>query len=1713
MLNPIETATNIEKSFRDYIQSTFSIADSEYTKAFQFALKETGQVSKGPYLELSSSFETGATMRELVDHGKACEMFTSLEDCSEQEKEIKLDRPLYLHQQEALEKAREMHSLVVTTGTGSGKTECFLLPILDALLCEEQQGTLSDGVRAIIIYPMNALANDQIKRMRAILKSHPGIRFGLYNGNTRHEQKDALKAYGETHKNPDGSKASPLPNEAISREVMQEKPPHILITNYSMLEYMLLRPKDDAVFWNARLRYVILDEAHTYRGAMGIETSLLIRRLVARIPSTKKPQFILTSATLGTKEENVEIVNFAEQLCGTQYSEHDVIRSRTTDPKLYERLEYPPSLFTALSRKQDSVSKLLSVYNADYSPDRSDAEKIYEFTLHCDLFARIKNLCKKPITVSQLKAELNKEISITEEEIISAIDVFSKAFKDSTFLLKARYHFFIRTLEGAFATIGRRKEIYLNRLNSVQHQEEQVAVFEIAICTDCGRLAVVGKVEEGKLTQRSSKAYDNSIEYYVIKEPNDTDWFEDEERGSMNTTEDDFIICSKCGACASELTNSQRIPCEHQLSDFVRVHHASRTASERIKCPACGFGEFRRFYLGSEAATAVLGTTLFEQLPEYEEIVEAVDIGNKQSIFGNTIKNNIRKVVRARQFLCFSDSRSEAAFFATYMESSYKEFLRRRGIWHVAEMLMEQGRHRVPVREFALELIHYFESKDTFIEPYTRDTLSVESRSNAWIALLNEMYNARRSTGLSWMGRLYFSFNKNNDDIVSSFCSWLDTQGYAQDPKDVKALLDLLVQDIVYSGALNAGKEYTLNDAEREYIFYAPKQKFMILSKSSSTSGKNWITGWCGWKKPNGSYYQNSRIARIIKVLGCSEEFANDVLEAYWTNVLDLGRGEEFAINACDFDVVIGGEHHGLEYYICNKCGRITPFNSKNTCVSVKCSGKLTSFDVHEYYANNHYANLYKSTQMKPLFIREHTAQLSRDMQSKYQQDFIDKKLNALSCSTTFEMGVDIGSLETIYLRNLPPSPANYVQRAGRAGRSNDSSAFVLTFARLSSHDFTYYKDPLSMISGKISAPVFRIENEKIINRHIFSVAISSFLLENPDIYNGDDRSVFLNEYGYEKLVQYLNPVPEHLHNLLLASIPKELHESLHILDKQWVDKLLGKNGVLTIAVNDYKETVSEMQKAIGQARRNKDDDEASRWSRALRDFRASKDDGKGKRSLIDYLVRNNVLPKYGFPVDTVELLLSPTSLGRNSSDSVQLSRDLQIAIAEYAPGSEIVADGHLYRSRYIRKTLGKNVNSGWEEGLYAECPNVLCNQLNFVKYLSKRESRQCNSCHQNIPANKWHYTIEPRKGFLTDQKEYPVPMHRPDKNYKTDDFYIGDPYRKQIGKYVFEINGQQVTLESTSNDSLVVIGDTRYKICPFCGYADENELPADHKDVYGRKCSYSGTGTIQKQLSHDFKTDVAMITFQDNSASDLNTMLSVLYAMLEGLSQQMSIERSDIKGCLYRVSSTYGLIFALILYDAVAGGAGHVRRLVTQNGQPFKQVLNKAFQITKECSCDSSCYQCLRNYHNQKLHDQLSRKLAENFFAKWIGDPVFIEQTVVTSTEDEHSSFDIVKISDGIVNVLDYQTWEKIASTFQIPGRVYEWDQYQIHLSNSKLLPEILVDGTSLDALVAWEEARVIVMEEATQNIINLIENTGWKIFSADDDPLSIASAFMEVD
>ncbi|MBQ9694974.1 MAG: DEAD/DEAH box helicase, partial [Oscillospiraceae bacterium] len=720
--DPITASEEIKQSFIDYITTSLRISDAEYAKLFRKELEREGFVAKGPYLDISGSYKTGATLHELMAEGVASPLFEALEPIEEQDRELQLDRPLYTHQEQALRKADAGRSLVVTTGTGSGKTECFLIPVINALLREKEQGKLDNAVRAIVIYPMNALANDQMKRMRKLLKNYPDITFGLYNGNTRHTQSDAEADY----KRANGKDRKPLENELISRERMQEKPPHILITNYSMMEYMMLRPKDDRVFSGAKLRFIILDEAHIYKGTTGMETAMLMRRLRARISTRDTVQYILTSATLGGKEADGEITQFAKTLCDVPFCPEDIIRSEDGMPPMKDRLSFPPELFSELADGTHPVSKVLAGYQAgSYAQGSSSAEQLYDLLLHSDLFAQLVSNTRSPVSLSELCRRMN---GMRMEQVKDLITVCTMAEKDGSSLIKARYHFFVRALEGAYITLNTPKQLFLQRQEMiVQPDGKEQKVFEIAVCPDCGRLALAGKINmDGYLKQvaRKTERDPKACDYFLLVDKDFEEICEDEADEESNADpigENDFAVCACCGKLGSKADLRFGSFCECDSPEHFYLKRVERTKTGIAKCPACGFGNLRAFYLGGDAATSVLGTELFEQLPdqivkqpEEQEQNEAPAAGAFK-LFSASRKPKQIVTHNMRQFLCFSDSRSEAAFFANYMEKSYQEFLRRRAILHVSEKLKEEGITKISVPAFVRRLTRFFDEKKTFL--------------------------------------------------------------------------------------------------------------------------------------------------------------------------------------------------------------------------------------------------------------------------------------------------------------------------------------------------------------------------------------------------------------------------------------------------------------------------------------------------------------------------------------------------------------------------------------------------------------------------------------------------------------------------------------------------------------------------------------------------------------------------------------------------------------------------------------------------------------------------------------------------------------------------------------------------------------------------------------------------------------------------------------
>ena len=442
--NPIERSQYINSQYKEYLRSSFEFKTSKLQKLFEQQL-EVEDLFKGPYVDLNLPFKRGMSLDEMIADGAVCKSFRRLGD-------MNFERSLYSHQEESIRHICSGRSAIITTGTGSGKTESFLYPILNELMSDVEKGNMEVGVRAIFLYPMNALVNDQIDRVRKILTQCHEITYGFFTGETKESvPKNYREKYGAEND-------TFIPeNELVSREEIRKNPPHLLFTNYSMLEYLLIRPNDYSIFAPERLnnwKFVVLDEAHSYYGSLGIELSLLMRRLTGLAPN--KPRFILTSATLGEQgKSESEIVNFARSLTSASFDIQDIIFSKRillSSSKLSYTIDAGD--YSEIKKSKNDIQTVRTIGNRYKNVDSMDLKSyLYElFVGDKNVFHLYEILKDGSKSFKSILASFNNQI--TSEQLIDLIDLINMAEKDGIGIFDLKYHSFVRPLAGAYITLG-----------------------------------------------------------------------------------------------------------------------------------------------------------------------------------------------------------------------------------------------------------------------------------------------------------------------------------------------------------------------------------------------------------------------------------------------------------------------------------------------------------------------------------------------------------------------------------------------------------------------------------------------------------------------------------------------------------------------------------------------------------------------------------------------------------------------------------------------------------------------------------------------------------------------------------------------------------------------------------------------------------------------------------------------------------------------------------------------------------------------------------------------------------------------------------------------------------------------------------------------------------------------------------------------------------
>lgn len=1591
--DPIHAAREIERSYRSYISSTIHFARKDLQQQLKTLLDTPGYLSKGPYLEATPPYIGESSTAELVNEGLLCPSMLCLGDGDPET--FDTNRKLYKHQVKALRLAREHKNFIVTTGTGSGKTECFLLPIIDDLLNEIESFGPRPGVRAMILYPMNALANDQMKRLRGLLKGLP-ITFGRYTGETKNSQKDALEQWHSD--NPEG--CEPMPNEYISREHMRNEPPNILLTNYSMLEYLLLRPEDEAFFSGAftnSWRHIAIDEAHMYSGALGTEIAYLLRRLKARIFSNSKNahhlQCYATSATIGSSEpqELRKVAKFASDLFGEPFDENvenSVILGATNNPISDLKPiwgELPAKTWSDLRElvlaNQLTKDALLSILDqfvpeqelkaiADIEDPRLGLGSILLGELNTGRLVEEISQGLIDLTPNNEGAQTNSITSLGASMLTDMVEVLSSAQRSAgVSILNSRYHAFLRGPEGLFINLDSTSLDGVKKISAqASDGDYAIPIYELAACRHCGEAYLLGNEVVDRAAgckwldpkpqgedPRDPECYDPRVYYRLVHTIED-----------VCEKEESMWLCPKCGSLHNDGTGGFH---RFEHPPVNRLLIAKGTADEdHSSCPHCRYSSdnaIQPMRVSPEAIGSIVCYDLVREIPPFDSPIAA----NAKKTAFSRFASKQAKSQRGGSVICFSDKRQDAAYFAPAMERTYNDITVRQIIREAVEDLYD-GKHGV----LPSDIYDWYQSVGS--KKYKGLYKDSSPRNVAYALILGELMTDSHRNSLEGLGVLRIEpteFIKGFDDaageVIRERMSLLDPKSYSWLTfEDYYIFTRHCLESLRRDGGLKVP-----TGAAELLACRTRTQPKTIVARTSSSNAR--IISFIG----NSVGSENGRSAFVRKYarerhgINVSREQASNLLSdihifltEYLGYLSELGQKvihDEGAGFSLDMNLWQLYPHTSMDkVYVCDTCGCEYHWDHQSVCPTFRCQGKLVESTFASVYdKDRHYKQAYCDEPL-PIQIEEHTAQLSPDKARDIQEKFLQGDVNVLSCTTTFELGVDVGDLRAVFMRNVPPTTANYTQRAGRVGRRAGKPGFAVTFARLRSHDLTLYRNPERIIKGDTPVPSCYLDNASIASRHVFAVALSEYFRYARDVYGEDISHVYHSfldltqdqPIGLERFRDYLEQQPESICQQLTSifSTSTEAEKELGITDWSWTSSLVSQDEGRLVRVHDLKrDDYHNLEEAAEIYREAGEDFKLSGVNRAMGSYK--------KQPTIGVLAENGVLPKYGFPTDLVELHI-PELDTKVSGNPLRLQRGLRQAIREYAPGNEIIANKKVWRSVGIRKRKNQDL----EVRRFGRCPS--CGA--FVWPIDNESDETiCKSCGEEVKVT--NKMLIPSEGFFAELVDTNKALRRPrSKGSIRIEFCHSELDESSREELIFP-NGK-ITLRSSKNGLMCAFnpnGSSGYYYCRYCGSA----APGNDKEMRHKPGCELKHATRYQALGAAFTSDVLELKFEFEQYHHApnEDWESLSWAIYTAAVNALEIPEMEIGATFYPNDAGS---YSILLYDNVPGGAGHSLTLAGR----CDEIIRSSYNLVAGCTCgeDTCCYSCLCNYYNQARQNLLSR-------------------------------------------------------------------------------------------------------------------------------------------
>lgn len=1580
------------------------------------------------------------------------------------------DRFPYVHQIQSWKILAEEppKSLIVTSGTGSGKTECFMVPILDRLAREQEQlGSQLVGVRALFLYPLNALINSQRDRLLAWTNGFGNkVRFCLYNGLTP----ETLPA-GAVAQNA---------SEIQDRKSLRASPPPILVTNATMLEYMLVRTQDAAILEKSKgkLEWIVLDEAHSYIGSQAAELALLIRRVIHAFGvSSENMRFVATSATIGDPEgpAGVHLREFLAQIAGVDISRVYLVSANRQIPTL-------PGINESKSLSLESLHAIDAAL--DESPNRYQAlagqaiaKKIRSrfVSQRASPIARLSEVC------TDIFGPAPSYTLAQQQQALAWLDlVTSTVDADGSPFLPLRAHLFHQTLTGLWSCADSRcpdkkgselddpawhfGQIFLGPRN---HCTCGAPVYEFASCDECGAIYLLAEEKNGVVTQAISESVVDEFELEL-------DESETEDREDSPNLQDrrsrSMLIANRNLPHAGVMHLHRRTRRIVEGSDpealAITVHEDS---GEGLDCPACGESEplFRKARVGAPFLLGGLLPTLLEYAPDGESPAD--------------------RPYRGRRLLTFSDSRQGTARLAAKLQQDAERTKTRGLIYH--HVLKESAPNTDALTDIQTQIQGYEQILATPNMPEVAKTPLVQmiKAAQAKAALASkpspvsfatlQAAIAQEGHDFRWMLNTYQGYSQalfGGHEGAFSLAGMFLVRELGRRPKRQNSLETMGMITVIYpqlariNSAPSIWTSHGFTLAEwRDFLKIT--LDFFVRGGGSLDIPDLW-RNWMGIRFPRNwivapnhgetakgqrrwpSAARSKAAGRIVRLLSfllkvdvasSSGQIAVDsVLLAAWDEIKPMltltGSGYILRLQDIAFSTI-------SQAWVCPVTRRfldttvrgVTPYLPKimrddiAQCEKVEIpvydlpfGGEIDSMvrirrarDWLEQQSGLpalREGGLWSNAndrviESAPYFsAAEHSAQQSSDLLDKYEKKFKDGWINLLSCSTTMEMGIDIGGIQLVAMNNVPPHPANYLQRTGRAGRRSETRSTAVTLCKSNPHDQNVFLDTRWAFKAKLPPPVVSLNSAVIVQRHVNSMMLARFLVELLSKNSKDMTKLTCgwffdsdNKGSSKRFVDWCEAyIPGDKPDLDLG-LQRLVRHSL--FEGQDSDRLVRQSGKEMVLIFDKWQIewnallTQELGLGVGSA-----------------DDPAAKAIGFQKRRLADeYLLRElatqGFLPAYGFPtsiasfdnttVSAAKKLPSadaPAKGGRDDNRFMKrnlASRDLMTALREYAPGAELVMDGLVYKSAGI--TLNWHVPANQQDARETQALRFAwrcrqgCGASGTTSSLVL--ARNCAACGAEVLAQDIQQFLEPA-GFSVDFYDEPhndvttqqfVPVERPWISARGDWSPMPNP---ELGRF-------RVTTDGRVYHHSAGLHGKGYALCLACGRTEPMlsdgsppkafTLGHEHKKLRSRKddrvCSGSTnqyqikTGIV---LGHQVRTDVLEIQLRDINGqwiTDRGIALTIAVALRDELAELIGVQNGEL-GCDVQEtrSATDTRCQSLFIFDkSAAGYASSAERLINQ------MFRDAAVRLHCPKDCDSSCPQCVLDFDQRFEAGVLDRKAA----------------------------------------------------------------------------------------------------------------------------------------